>query len=429
MTDRQHNLSRRNLFTIAAGGASALALGRMFEGVAHAGAPALPAGIKPLSEAQLPQGLIAAPGDLTLDADTQLLADKLLARMKQAVLDAVAKPGQSAKDDKVAAYARKVLGSLRKTRMTRLETKLKQGSEWQATGADPKRGSGYYATELGRLVEKKAKPEKKVKHEKKIKREKPEEEQKPQYTPPLVERIEFQLNSVKCVRETSGWSSDEILLGGSIITPGGVVKKIASWKVGDDFDAGEAVFYDASKCKDLPANTPQQIFDIACPRGDRNDVYRGRKLEATRLDIAIPWPATVGVVLIMGEEDSGGFNQLIQDGYKAIEDEVKKKLNELGVKAGEAIGGDIGAAIGAAIGAVLGAFVDWLVSLFNTRDDFINSKSWMVKLPSPELAAIKALASDHLPAPAGIWASPMKKLTFVGDGGKYETRLHWRVNT
>ena len=166
-----------------------------------------------------------------------------------------------------------------------------------------------------------------------------------------------------------------------------------------------------------------------CPRGDRHDFYRGRKLEATKLDIAIPWPATVGVVLIMGEEDSGGFNQMVQDGYKAIEDEVKKKLNELGVKAGEAIGGELGAVIGAAIGAVLGAFVDWLVSLFNTRDDFINSKSWMVQLPSPELAAIKALASDHLPAPAGIWASPMKKLTFVGDGGKYETRLHWRVTT
>ena len=133
--------------------------------------------------------------------------------------------------------------------------------------------------------------------------------------------------------------------------------------------------------------------------------------------------------MILDTPDIGGNYPARVDFYKAIEDEVKKKLNELGVEAGEAIGGEIGAAIGAAIGAVLGAFVDWLVSLFDTRDDFINSKSWMVQLPSPELAAIQALASDHLPAPAGIWASPMKKLTFVGDGGKYETRLHWRVNT
>ena len=416
MTHRLNDLSRRNMFTIAAGGASALAVGHMLGGTAFAAAPT----IKPLTEAQLPPGLLTVPGDLQLDPSTQEFARKVLARMKQSVLDTATRPGEVSKDDKVAAASSKLVSSLRVTRLTRMKAAFKPGSKYKEiadmTKLEPKQAHTMYARELKELVKKK-------------KLKVPKEEAKPQWQAPLAQKIEFQLNSVKCIRTTSGWGSDEILMGGTIITPGGVVKKIDPWKVGEGFDSGIGRFYDYSKCKDFPANIPEFIVDAACPHGNPSDVYEGRKLASTRLNIDIPWPATVALVLTMGEEDGGSFNQLVQDGYAAIEAEIKKKLIELGVQAGTAIGGELGAAIGAALAAVAGQFLDWLVSLFNNEDDFIGSESWTVQLTSPEMSVIRGMSSSPLPSPAGTWASPMKKLTFVGDGGKSETRLHWRVST
>jgi len=418
MTHRLNNLSRRNMFALTAGGASALAVGGLLGRTASAATPQ----VTPLSDAQLPQALVSVPGDLQLDPAAGALAQKLLARLKKSVLDVATRSGEVDNGDKVAAASRNLVDSLRKARVNRLQVALKPGSKFKEVAelskAEPSQAHKMYDFELSEFV---AKYKKKPKLTKKKKEE-------PQWQGPLAQKIEFHLNSVKCLDTTSGPGSDEILLGGSIVTPGGVVKKIDGWKVADGFDDGDRVFYDYSRCKDFPANTPKFIIDATCPRGNPNDVYAGRKIAFTRLNIDIPWPATIAVLLTMGEQDSGGFNQLIQDGYAALEQEIKKKLAELGVQAGTAIGGELGAVIGAVIAAVLGEFLDWLVSLFNTVDDFIGTKTWTVQLDSPEMSAIRAKASGGLPSPAGTTASKMKKLTFTGDGGKYEARLHWRVH-
>jgi hypothetical protein len=206
------------------------------------------------------------------------------------------------------------------------------------------------------------------------------------------------------------------------------VKKIDRFKISDDFDEGEHIYYDFEQCNAFP---PGQVpYFIKCSNGGRDDVFHGRKLEATLFNDNIAWPATLGLVLVMGEEDpGGGFGVMLQDIYAALEDEIKQKLGELGTEAGAAMGGDIGAAVGAALAYAAGEFLDWLISLFDNQDDLVASKTWTIQLASPELDEIRTLASDDLPAPAGVWASPMKKLKFIGDGGRYDMRLHWRVNT
>jgi hypothetical protein len=424
MTHSSYRLSRRNMFSVAVGGASALALGHGLMGTAHAAptSKAAAAKLKRLEhlraiEPGLRPGALAVPGDLKLDPQTLALAEKLLARAKQSVLVAATRPNEAPKGDKVVAAASKIVGTLRSKRVTRMRATLKQAEVQARIGPAAqmmaKEMPEFYRVELQKTIDV-------------SKLKKPE---LPKWSGPLVKRIEFSLNSVKCVEETSGESgSDEILLGGSLITPSGVVKKIGSFKVSDDFDDGEAVYYDYEPCNAFP---PGQVpYFIKCKNGSHDDVYRGRKLEATLLGEGIPWPATLGLVLVMGEEDpGGGFGVMLQDIYAALEKEIDKQLEKGGEAIGEAIGGDAGAAIGAALAYAAGEFLDWLVSLFNNEDDLVASKSWTIQLASPELDKIRTLSSDNLPAPAGVWASPMKKLHFNGDGGRYDMRLHWRVNT
>ncbi len=435
MTQSLNRLSRRNMFSLTAGGASVLALGRVLGGTAHAAGPKL------IAESKLPAGGLSVAGDAALDTETLALTEKILARTKHAVLTAVTNPKDAPKDDKLVAAASRLVGELRTRRLTRLQANLKQGPALQALGEyaamKPAQMNSVLDKELVRVVDLgklkvKVKKEKQEKEGKvKIKKKKPEEQDEPRFEGPLATRIEFQLNSVKCVDGTSGESgSDEILLGGHIITPGGVIKKIDRFKVSDDFDPGETRYYDYSRCGDVPLKDLPSFMQGICPNGGPNDRYHGRKLGATMLGVDLPWPATLGVVLVMGEEDpGGGFGKFLEEAYGAIKKEVDKKLTELGIELGGAAAGELGSSIGAAIAKALSELIAWLVNLFDNPDDRIGAEDWIVQLPSPEMSAIRALSNDNLPAPGGLWASPMKKLKFNGDGGKYEVRLHWRVNT
>jgi len=415
MTDRLNNLSRRNMFALTAGGASALAVGSMLGGTAFAAGSAASKGGN--VKGPVYDGAATIAGDPSFDPATRALAEKLLLRMKKSMLDSTLRPGEVARTDKVAAASSKLIGTLRASRANRMKESLKPGSKFKEltdiSAVQSADAHKMYAVELAELVKKK-----KVKVEK---------EKKPQWQPPLAQKIEFHLNSVRCEDTTSGPGSDEILMGGSIVTPGGVVKKIDAFKVSDGFDDGDNVIYDYRRCKVLPANTDKSILKMVCPHGDPNDVSAGRKLAFTRLNIDIPWPATIAVVLTMGEQDSGGFNQMVQDAYKALEDEIQKKLNELGVQVGTAIGGELGAVIGAVLAAVVGEFIGWLVSLFDTKDDVITSQNWIVQLNSPEMSVIRQMSNEPQSAAPGIWASPLKKLTFSGNGGVYHAGVHWRV--
>ncbi|MBA3547762.1 MAG: hypothetical protein H0T76_14860 [Nannocystis sp.] len=443
MTDLRTPLSRRSLFSLTAGGASALAVGHALTSEAHAFAPALRPAFKPVAEAKLPKGLLTVPGDLKLDPAVRALAEKLLARVKHGFTTALTKPGEAPKSDRIVASSLKLVDKLRPARAARAESyaqKLGRSSSLKAkelgafANLAPKVGlSNVFAAELTKVHE----------IERAKLKVKPRPEQ-PDWKAPLVKKIEFHLNSVKCIEETDENSeSDEILLGGQLVEPNGNVKKIDRFKVSDDFDKGETRNYDYSQCGTTPReDLPDFVLSGNCPNGGPNDQYAGRKLVASSLDLEkVPWPSTLGLVLIMGEEDdSGGFGKILQDIYDAIKDEIDTELKALGVTAGAALGAAIGSvipglgtAIGAAIGAALawlvGEFIEWFIGMLNNEDDLIQAKTWTIQLPSPELAAIQAMGGDRLASPAGTLASAMKRLDFTGDGGKYRARLHWRVST
>lgn len=430
MTDLRTPFSRRSLFSLTAGGATALFLGRT-----AGAAPALKPTLKPVADAKLRKALDHVPGDYDkLPAHLRELADKLLARAKGAVSSAIARP-ETAKGDKIAAAGLKFATTLKPARAARLEARSKslQMAKVSPFGAFAKPG-----VKLHSVQDFKATMTRVVEAEKLKVKPKPKE---PQWQGPLVKKIEFHLNRVRCIEETDESSdSDEILLGGQLVEPNGAIKKIDRWKVSDDFDAGENVFYDYQKCGQLSRADLPDFLEFICPNGGPSDLYAGRKLVSAAIDLAVvPFPSTHALVLIMGEQDEGGFNDLIQDIYAALKDELQAELDALGVAAGSAIGGAIGslipglgtaigAAIGAALGFVLGEFIEWLVGLFNNTDDLVQTKHWTVQLPSPELSAVQAMGAS-LPAPAGVWASPIKNLKFRGDGGKYDAHVHWRVFT
>jgi hypothetical protein len=413
MTDLRSPITRRRLFTLTAGGASALVLAR----AAHA-APAL----KPLADSKLRKGLDKVPGDLLLPAHIRPLAEKLLARAKAAVTAAVVRP-DDVKQDKVAAAGLKFVAGLKPARAAMFKV---QATRLQLSKVKP-------SLQIQSVLQ--ADALKVVEIERDKLKARPKE---PQWQPPLAKKIEFHLNRMKCLDETSdGGDSDEILLGGQLIEPNGNIKKLDRWKVSDDFDAGEARYFDYAKCKDLPPEAVVPPIDFLCPNGGPGDLYRGRKLVGSTIDLQVmPIPATYSLITILGEEDEGGFGDIIQDIYDALKGELDKAFEAAGVAAGAALGGAlgsvvpglgnlIGAAIGAALGWLLGEFIEWLTGLFD--DDLIQARHWTIQLASPEMAAIRTLAGAPLPAPDGVVASPLKKLTYKGDDGKYEAHLHWRV--
>jgi hypothetical protein len=222
-------------------------------------------------------------------------------------------------------------------------------------------------------------------------------------------------------------SADEILLGGQLIEPNGNITNIDQFKVSDDFDKGETVYFDYEICSVFAkAGDVPPFLEGFCPHGGPNDVYRGRKLASSKLDKLGTW----GLVLIMGEQDNGGgFGDIVQKVYKALKSEIDDAI-EAGI--GALVGGvfgPLGSAIGAALAWAVGKLIEWLVSLFDNPDDLVAAKTWQLRLEHRTQSYIEGLSTDELPAPKGTWASPMKKLAFKGDGGSYEVRAHWRAFT
>ena len=221
---------------------------------------------------------------------------------------------------------------------------------------------------------------------------------------PGYTKLAFRINSVKCVEETNEVGSDEILLGGFATSPTGKMTKISKWKVSNDFDQGEKVTYY------LP---PSSNFSF-------NDPYRGRNLASFKLLDKFAFPGTWSLTLVMGEEDGGGFVDLMADLYDA----VKGELVSLGKDIGESFGGWIGGLIG----QIIGGFVEWLISIFATnKDDLVQVRTRELKLLSPFKKYFDTLPQTSVKHPSKVWMSPVTKWKFVGDGGRYDVNLHWRA--
>lgn len=231
----------------------------------------------------------------------------------------------------------------------------------------------------------------------------------------VYQKVSFRLVSVTCKEETDEVGADEILLGGVAVHPFGEQKHIAPFKVSNDFDKGETVTY--------PPVFPPGKFDF-------NDPTKGKSLATFSLvdHGGKGWPGRVyGLNLVMGEQDSGGFSQLIHDIWKKVGDEVTT-LVATGV--GAAIGGSFGGIIGAAAGAVVGFVVGLFKDALDNKDDLVGHQTFNLKLDFPftgSFTTAKAKAAQAK-SPSTLYASSPKTLVFKGDGGRYDVKLSWRVH-
>jgi hypothetical protein len=215
-------------------------------------------------------------------------------------------------------------------------------------------------------------------------------------TQPKLTALDFRIEQVKAVEETSGLGSDEILLGGMKTYHTGYTKKIESWKVSDDFDAGEVVNYPA------PGH---QFSHFSMPKGGA-------------------WPRSFVSVVMMAEEDSGGFADAVNQAWLKVRDDISKKIKEaVGEWASEYVGAAIGEMLGKVIGFLVGDAVEFIVGWY--KDDLFDAHATAVHLPSPY-----AFMYNN-PADAG-WTNhqlPTTKLRFTGHGGDYRVNGRWTVSS
>ncbi len=426
--------TRRSLLSTTARGLPALAFGSsLLSTTANAiAAPKARFTAPPKGKIYGPAGEAAVKGDVALPNELRAAAMLVQQKARHAVTTALANPNKAFKHRLAKASARFV-GSLSSKRIAR--AKARATTLLSATEPKRKAAFGPYAVlgvadyqlsakpdlELRRKLEVVQTSAWEVTHVKgmfKQKKVKPKNE-------PKYAKLEFHLNTVKCVEETDEVGADEILLGGELIKPDGSVAKLSSFKVSDDFDQGEVKYYDDAMCIGLDGGAEEFFRNYGMCNGTPSDPYRGRVLASSGL--SGPWPGTWGLVLLMVEEDHGGFGALLQDLYGAIKAELEEALKGLGTAVGSAIGGAIGAVIGQVVAWVLGELIEWLVGLFDNRDDPIAAKSWILTLDNATRAYIDEVCAGGLESPANTQASQMKELVFKGDGGKYVTRMHWRA--
>lgn len=251
---------------------------------------------------------------------------------------------------------------------------------------------------------------------------------KPKVSFPKYEKVQWHLNTVKCIDETDGESgSDELLMAGTLVDPKGKVIPIDAWKVHDDFDDGEQKSYDWTVCAAMPKQT-QQALGVKCLNGSAADPYRGRKLGG----FAMSGYGTQGslLTLVMAEEDpGGGFNEMVEQLYATVKVEVDKVIVAGGQQIAAQMGGGSGwEALFLIIALVVIEVLEWLIGLIDNPDDRIGARSWLAEIPSTITSSIEGLfGGQHLTAPAGVWATPVQTLDYVGDGGHYSVSVHWRA--
>jgi hypothetical protein len=201
-------------------------------------------------------------------------------------------------------------------------------------------------------------------------------------------KLRLYVRKVRCVEETDEWGSDEINMGGVGITPEGNTFLIDQFKVSEDFDQGELVEF-ASK------------------------TFAKWKLRTDKSD----FPYAYGMTLALAEKDDGGFYQFLKDLWDKVDEAVKAAI---GAWIGGVIGGAAGGVLGFIAGAIIGAFVGWLISLFDNKDDIINTKTMVLVLG---WASKSYYDWAELTTSEGL----VETLNFYGDGGHYRVRMSWKV--
>ncbi len=434
MSDRIHLISRRSLLAGTAGTLASLGLG--FESEALAGPPNKIMG-KDLAaiEAKHPAGSLTPP-EAKLDANTNKLATALLHKSRHAFALAATNPTAKFPAGTIHATAAGAFAHMSPKRVQRAKSRA------GAMLASPTKTAVFGPYADGQLASATAKSAKDLQlspvvrdltlslkdAQKKKENDKNKEDAGPKFT-----RIAYELNSLKCIEKQDSSAHDEILISGNLVDRDGNVTKIDRIKY-QGFSSGECKYLDyEAGASGLFAPICQAAghVDNICPHGSVDDVYHGRKL----IDSKLSGPGVWVVMLVLGEQDDGGFTGWMSDLYKQLKAEVDKLVEEVLQAVGETIGaalstylGPLGEALGVAIGWALGKLYEWLTSLIgDPEDDILGAFSWTTQFDQRTQAYVKTMSSDPLPSPKGTWATSMKKFTYKSQGGHYEMRWHWRA--
>ena len=173
-----------------------------------------------------------------------------------------------------------------------------------------------------------------------------------------------------------------------------------------------------------PSQCRTETMNLGDNYQDSRSFVLDREVAALFIPEGSPYPVTMNVIFLLGEEDWGGENW---------DREVKEVVRVAGVAAsrgvasltaagvGGAIGtalGPVGAAVGAAVGAIVGAIVDGLTSAIHALEsDIFTPQDLSLVLHSPE-ASFAGAAPDRLTG----------HLDFQGHGGQYRLTYEWRLD-
>lgn len=207
----------------------------------------------------------------------------------------------------------------------------------------------------------------------------------------------------RCEDETDGFlgseaGDDEMILGGHIVDATGDTKKAGILHLGHAFDDGDDVTYD-----------PPLIFGSYDLQEDATMAVNGQAVK-------VGWPRTYYAVVVLAEEDMGGFPDFLTHLSTLLIPAIKEKVTEALVAAGASLAGGIGAAIGAALGAIFGELVDAIFGLLVSiwEDDTFVPLTLAQTLPFP------------MP-PWGQATSPKAHLWWKGHGGHYKLWFDWEM--
>ncbi len=214
-----------------------------------------------------------------------------------------------------------------------------------------------------------------------------------------LKKLNLRIDMVKCVDETDWWfgtepGEDEIRLGGVKIDHKGVTTQVGQWKVGD-FEDGDVVTY-------LVPGKLFSSFDLTQPGA---------------------WGRTYTNVVMMAEEDFGGFADMLTTAWQKIMEKVNAEIVEAVQEAASSVGipEAIAQALAEATAWLVNEFVNSIISIF--EDDLFPPVTYEITLPS------KWAWLYNNPADLG-WTNkklPPVTVTYTGHGGKYKVNMHYEV--
>jgi hypothetical protein len=213
-----------------------------------------------------------------------------------------------------------------------------------------------------------------------------------------IKKLELRLSMVKCIDETNWWGTevgvDEIEIGGEKIDHQGTATKVSKFYVGE-FEDNYTKLY----------------------------VAPGKLFSSFDLTAAGAWGRTYTNVVMMAEQDWGGFAEVLTEAWEKIKEKVNAEIVEavLGLLPGGSVTAAIQEALEEALAWLVSTFVSWLIGLFD--DDIFPPVIYSVELPS------KWSWLYNNPADLG-WTNhklPPVSAYFTGHGGQYKVNMRYEL--